>query len=275
MGCCQSRKGQEEALPSFSLDHSGLTKNTLSSIETLIEVLQPQSSTLDHLPHLEALVLYFTKVHSLITKELMEPLKLHGNSIQGKNWAKLRDVKQKIDRFVMDFRDLMAKDSVRSPEDHRESCLKNLEDFHVKMNEFAADLQEVVKQGLTVFFPDYTEGAQGISLTHFFSGYDRILSKLKTVEADLKEKTEGFKSLVAAEFWAKNFSGKEIADLEEFETKFSLMTAQMHKVNLYVEDLKKVREKLGGENGVERNKFDDFVWKIWNIGFRRKEFLAR
>ena len=259
-------------MPSFSLDHSGLIKNTLSSIETLIEVLQPQISTLDHLPHLEALVLYFSKVHHLITKELMEPLKLHGNAIQGKNWGKLRDVKQKIDRFVMDFRDLMA---VRNPEDHRESCLKSLEDFHVKMNEFAADLHEVVKQGLTVFFPDYTEGSQGMSLTNFFSGYDRILSKLKTVEADLKEKAEGFKSLVAAEFWDTNFKGKEIADLEEFERKFTLMTAQMHKLNLYVDDLKKVREKLGGENGVEKNKFDDFVWKIWNIGFRRREFLGR
>ena len=143
------------------------------------------------------------------------------------------------------------------------------------MAEFAVDLQEVVKQGLTVFFPDYTEGVQGMSLTNFFSGYDRILSKLKTVETDLKEKAEGFKSLVAAEFWATNFKGKEIAELEEFERRFSLMTAQMHKVNLYVEDLQKVREKLGGENGVERNKFDDFVWKIWNIGFRRKEFLGR
>lgn len=223
---------------------------------------------------MEALVLYFAKVHSLITKEFLDPLKVHGNAVQGKNWGKLRDVKQKIDKFIIDFRDLMAKASGSSPEEHREHCLKSFEDFHVKMNEFAVDLQEVVKQGLTVFFPDYTEGAQGMSLTNFFSGYDRILSKLKSVETDLKEKTEGFKSLVAAEFWAKNFRG-EIADLEEFERKFSLMTAQMHKVNLYVEDLKKVRERLGGENGVERGKFDDFVWKVWNVGFRRKEFLGR
>jgi hypothetical protein len=277
MGCCQSRKGQEEEIPQQlggAPDQLGLTQSTLSSLESLIEVFQTSNPALLHVPHLEALILFFSKIHLIITKELLERIRLHGNMLQPKNLQALRVLKKNVESFTLEFKGLLLKDSDKTGDEYREFLMKYIDEIQGKIVQFTVDLQDVSQTSLTVFFPDYSEGAQGISTSNFYTGYDRLLSKLKTIDEDLKDKSEGFKSIIAAEFWAHNFKGKDNVEFGEFEKKFSLMTAQMHKVNLNKETLDKIRGELGGSM-VGKKEFDEFIWKKWSVGFRRKEFLGK
>ena len=275
MGCCQSRKGQEEEIPQQlggAPDQLGLTQSTLSSLESLIEVFQTSNPALLHVPHLEALILFFSKIHLIITKELLERIRLHGNMLQPKNLQALRVLKKNVESFTLEFKGLLLKDSDKTGDEYREFLMKYIDEIQGKIVQFTVDLQDVSQTSLTVFFPDYSEGAQGISTSNFYTGYDRLLSKLKTIDEDLKDKSNGFKSIVAAEFWATNFKQDKV-QFVDFEGKFNIMTAQMYKQHLHKEALDKIRDELG--DWVGKKEFDEFIWKKWSVGFRRKEFLGK
>jgi len=249
-----------------------LTQSTLSSLESLIEVFQTSNPASLQVPHLEALILFFSKIDLVISKEFLEPIKLHGISLHPKNLQALRVLKQNLESFTIEFKGLLQKDKDKTGDESRKCLMKNIDDIQGRIVQFTGYLQDVSQTSLTVFFPDYSEGAQGTSTSQFFTGYDRLLSKLKAIDEDLKDKSNGFKSIVAAEFWATNFKQDKV-QFVDFEGKFNIMTAQMYKQHLHKEALDKIRDELG--DWVGKKEFDEFIWKKWSVGFRRKEFLGK
>ena len=47
-----------------------------------------------------------------------------------------------------------------------------------------------------------------------------------------------------------------------------LTTVQIHKISLHQVDFEKVRKKFS-QGKVENKEFNDFVWKVWNLTYKR------
>lgn len=269
MGCCSSRKSDSPNRDPQQI--SAETNICLQSLEEFLNFLL--KNPLNHSPYIEAMILYFSKIHESIFKDVQEPLKHQNSQEFNKTFESIKILRQNVQAFAKEIEDLFNKYQGENEEDKKTKIEEELEGMNLKINQFNFYLKELSGKGMNFLFASYGADAKGLASYDFVIGYDKLLTRLKKIQADLGENAQEFDSLIAAEFWVKNFQEKNEADYDEFFSKLQLFAEQINKINISSNDYSKIQFDVGGNKSIEKKAWDQFFrtkWCLWN---ERKKIL--
>lgn len=269
MGCCSSRKGVGSSKDPHQI--SAETSMCVQSLEDLLNFLL--KNPLNHSPYIEALVLYFSKIHESFSKDVQEPLKHQNSQEFNKDCEKIRILRQNVDSFARVLEDLFKKYDGENEEDKKTKIEGELEGMNMNINQFSFYLKDLSQKGMNFYFASYGADAKGIANYDFVIGYDKLLTRLKKIETDLGDNAEGFNSLISAEFWFNNFQDKNEADYDDFYGKLQLFTEQIHKVSISSSDYSKIQFDVGGNKSIDKKSWDEFFRTKWCLWSERRQIL--
>ena len=240
-----------------------VANDMLKTIESFIEFLQSQSDKFNCSPQIEALILFLSRIHAVIKQDYSDAFKEHGDKLmiletQAKGLFTFRTVlvnsAKEIQLIFTTAKDNSALDAISE-----------------KVKPITTHFPDISKRKLTLFLPKYldSEGA------NYFEGYEPLVNRLRDIYKEFQEKFEkGGKSLIACQFWEINFPAEKELQFKEFEEKFKLMTVYMHKISLHDDQLEKLR-KCFPQGKVLKKEFDEFIWNVWNLPYKRQEIVGK
>ena len=232
--------------------------STLKTLESMIETLQNQPDSSSYSPPIEALILLFSRIHLVLTQDYLDQFTKHGNNflVPEETFQALKAFKLKVEKSANEIQILLEK--------------AQFEGIPAKIEPITTHFHTVSKKKLTIFLPEYSNDE-----SNFFDSFETLVEKLGKIHEECKGRLDkGLKSLIAVQFWEKNFKDLEEVGFKEFEDKFSLLTVQMHKISLKPAEIE-IISKLFPRGKVGKREVDQLIWKTWNVSFRRKELVGR
>lgn len=270
MGCCSSHK-EEFFRPSNELLLSESQIN-IQALDFLQDFLI--NNPYKYCPHIEALVVFFSKLQNIIYKDICEPLEAHGGPEAIKRLSGLRVLRQNLESFTKELVELFQK--IKGEENQKKALERELDQLVIRISEFVIYLREISQKTLTFFFPSFEVGAYGLNSLNFVSGYDKLLTKFQRIEKELGSNKQDFNSIMSASFWFHNFKKCEEVGFEEFFEKFQLFSEQIDKIKLGPDDYVNIeKEIVNSEKMVEKKLWDEFYWRKWIVWGKRKELLKK
>ena len=232
--------------------------STLKTLESMISTLQTQPDSASYSPPIEALILLLSRIHLVLTQDYLDQFTKLGDNflVPEETFQALKAFKLKVEKSAKEIQTLLEK--------------AQFEGIPAKIEPLTTNFHTVSKKKLTIFLPEYSKEE-----SNFFDSFEPLVEKLVKIHGECKDRLEkGLKSLIAVQFWERNFKGLEEVGFKEFEDKFSLLTVQMHKLTLKPAEVEKI-SKLFPQGKVGKREVDELVWKTWNVSFRRKELVGR
>lgn len=269
MGCCQSSKAgssSQNNVEALKVE----TNICVQALESLIDFLV--NNPLNCSPYIEAMILYFSKIDNIISKDFQEPLMERGTADSSKDLKCVQIFRQNIESLTQEIKGVFGKHQSEDDEEKKKKIEADLEGMTMKIYQFSVYIKDLSTKNLNVYFPSYEANAKGLASYDFVHGYDKLLTRLKKIAEDLKKKEE-FESIIAAEFWVKNFPSSNEVDFDEFFEKFKLFCEQINKVSLSSAEYSKIQFEVGGNKSINKKQWDEFYRKKWVLWSQRKELL--
>ena len=259
--CCARAPSTAEPQESYESE----LKVTLNVLLKLLDLLQAHIQSQS--PYIEILILYFSKIHSNIHKEFIESANQQAVGKNSKTVKGFSSFRHHLQVLSKDLELILSGDKINA----------EIEAIKVKIGLTGTLFKEISSKSITIFFPVYQELNLGLSTSNFSTGFDKIAAHFfnETLSVKELEGYETFKSLIAAQFWLKNFKNKEFVEFEEFKGKLGIFSEQMNKQTLNDGDWEKIeKEVCEMEKNVNKAKWEEFYVKRFMIWNSRKNFLG-
>ena len=247
----------------------GDTSSILQAIESEIDFLQTPNEILSLSPQIELLILLLSRIHLVINEEFMDKFEDHNLLFPLDTVNAMKVFKSKLQKILNEIHALLQKSQTEPDEIKRNEILDRIAE---KVEPLIIHFPQITTQKkLNIRFPKF-ENEENV-----FEKFDLALARLKKIYEEIKGKLEkGQKSIIAVYYWEKKFPNESEVQYPDFEEKLKDFSNWMYVVNLKVhfEGLEKIKKQYP-EGKVGKREFDELVWKVLNVSYRRKELFGR
>ena len=249
----------------FSVD----TSSILQTIESDIDLLQSQNEILGLSPQIEVLILLLSRIHLVLKEEFMDKFEDHTLCFPLDTVKAMKVFKSKLQKISNEIHVLLQKTQTEPDEIKRNEILDGISE---KVEPLIIHFPQITTQKkLNIRFPKF-ENEENV-----FEKFDLAMARLKKIHEEIKGKLEkGQKSIIAVHYWEKKFPNETQVQYQDFEEKLKDFANWMYVVNLKVhfEGLEKIKKQYP-EGKVGKREFDELVWKVLNVSYRRKELFGK